>query len=73
MTTTAESTYSTEGPICPYCARQYTADEGHYYDEQNYTEQECDGCEKTFSVRVYTSTSWTCEAIDPELTDDRHR
>lgn len=62
---TAE-TYSTEGPICPYCARQYTADEGHYYDESNYTSEDCGSCGKTFSVEVYTSTSWTCEAVEPE-------
>lgn len=55
--------YSTEGPICPHCERQYTADEPYYFDESNYTSQECDGCGKTFSVQVYTSTSWTCEAM----------
>jgi transposase-like protein len=51
--------YSTEGPICPYCGRQYTADEAGYYDEMNYTSETCDECGNEFSVRVYTSTSWT--------------
>jgi DNA-directed RNA polymerase subunit RPC12/RpoP len=57
-------TYSTEGPICPHCKRQFTADEPHYYDETGYTEDECDNCGKKFSVRVYVSTSWTCEAVN---------
>lgn len=56
-------TYSTEGPQCPYCERQYTADESFYYDEQNYTEQECDECGKRFQVRVFHSTSWACEPL----------
>lgn len=56
----ADETYSGEGPMCPYCERQYTADEGGYYDEQNYTEETCDNCGETFDVSVYTSTSWTC-------------
>lgn len=57
-------TYSTSGPECPYCGRQYTPDEAYYYDESNFTEQECDGCEKTFKVEVCNSTSWTCRPID---------
>lgn len=60
-------TYSTDGPICPHCGRQYCADEGHYFDEQNYTEQECDECGTTFAVRVYTSTSWTCAPMPPSV------
>lgn len=59
-------TYSTEGPQCPYCGRQYTANDASYYDESNYTSQECDGCGKTFSVEVFTQTSWTCEPIGPK-------
>ncbi len=61
-------TYEHEGPKCPYCARQYTADEPHYYDEMNFTDMECDGCGKTFNVEVYTSTSWTCTALPDENT-----
>jgi hypothetical protein len=56
----AEETYEDEGPKCPYCGRQYTADEGCYFDEQNYTEETCDDCGLTFDVNVYTSTTWTC-------------
>lgn len=53
-------TYETEGPKCPHCGRQYTADESHYYDEHRFTEMDCDECEKPFNVRVYLSASWTC-------------
>lgn len=54
-------TYSTDGPECPHCGRQWTPDEPHYYDESNYREQECDQCGKTFDVSVAVVTSWTCE------------
>ena len=57
-----KETDSNEGPQCPYCGRQYTADEADYYDEQGYTEETCDECEKTFDVSVNISTSWTCTA-----------
>ena len=53
-------TYSNEGPKCPYCGRQYIPDEGYYFDEQNYDEETCADCEKTFNVSVHHSTSWTC-------------
>lgn len=67
-------TYSNEGPQCPHCGRQYTADEPHYYDEMNYTEETCDECKKTFSVRVCTSIAWACEEIgdgEQVLSEDR--
>jgi len=57
-------TYSTEGPRCPYCERQYTADEGYYYDEYGYTSENCDSCGKTFSVEVCHTVAWVCEAIE---------
>jgi DNA-directed RNA polymerase subunit RPC12/RpoP len=60
----ALKTYSTSGPRCPYCGFQYTPDEPHYFDESNYTEEDCSDCGRTFSVSVYTSTSWTCEQRD---------
>jgi transposase-like protein len=56
----AEETYEYEGPKCPYCGLQYTADEAFYYDEARYTEETCDDCGLTFDVAVYTSTTWTC-------------
>lgn len=55
--------YSDEGPICPYCLRQFTADDSSYYND-NLTELDCDDCERTFCVSVYTSTSWTTNAKD---------
>lgn len=57
-----EETYSTEGPQCPYCGFQYTADDPIYYDAQRFTEETCDQCDKTFDVEVFTSTTWTCIA-----------
>jgi ribosomal protein L37AE/L43A len=52
-------TYSHEGPQCPYCGRQYTADEPFYYDEY-LGSLDCDSCGKIFKVEVYISTTWTC-------------
>lgn len=51
--------WSDEGPKCPDCGYQITADEGGYYDEMNYTEEECAECGSTYDVSVYTSTTWT--------------
>lgn len=59
-----DDTHSDEGPKCPYCGRQYTADEPHYFSEQNYTEETCDQCDKTFDVDVWHSVSWSCTARD---------
>lgn len=64
-----EETYSIEGPKCPYCGRQYTADDAVYYDEMKYVEETCDDCEKTFDVSVCVSTSWICTARDGEPHD----
>lgn len=50
---------STEGPQCPYCGCQYTADDSVYFDEMNYTSEDCQDCGETFSVEVYTETTWT--------------
>ena len=57
-----EETYSNEGPQCPYCGHHYIADEPRYYDEEQYTEETCDKCGKTFDVEVDTFTSWACTA-----------
>ena len=57
-------TYSDEGPQCPYCGCQITADEPHYYDECNYEEDECPSCEKTFKVTVCQSVDWSCERME---------
>lgn len=57
-------TYSTEGPQCPYCERQFTADDPGYFDENNYNQERCDQCNKLFTVSVETTTSWTCEPTE---------
>lgn len=57
------STYSTDGPECPHCGRQFTPDDSYYYDADNYTKQDCDDCGKQFSVEVHHSVSWSCEVI----------
>ena len=66
-------TYSNDGPQCPHCGRQYTADEPHYYDEMNYTRDTCDECEKPFAVRVHTSVSWWCEPMEPPAVAETSR
>lgn len=56
-------TYSTEGPVCPYCNYQLTADEPHHFNDMEYTEDNCPSCGKTFRVEVYHSVSWSCEPL----------
>jgi hypothetical protein len=63
-------TYEHEGPKCPCCGCQYTAGEAFYYDE-GYVEEQCDRCGKTFDVRVYTSTTWTCTERHPASQEER--
>lgn len=57
-----DDTYESEGPKCPHCGRQFTADEPHYFDESNYSEDECDSCGKAFKVEVCVSVAWRCYA-----------
>lgn len=60
----AEYQYSnSEGPVCPHCGHQFTADEGLYFDSSSYTRDECDECGQTFAVEVDHSTSWTTRKI----------
>lgn len=56
-----KETYSTSGPVCPYCGYQITPDEGFYFDETRYTSDECPECEKKFQVSVDHEVTWTCE------------
>lgn len=66
-----DETYSTAGPICPFCRHEHTHDGGYFYDE-NLTEFECDHCSQAVSVLVYTSTSWTCSLTkEGGVTDPR--
>jgi hypothetical protein len=57
-----------EGPICPHCDRQFTADEPSYYENGT---MECDECGKQFESRVDFSTSWTTFARISETKKDR--
>jgi transposase-like protein len=50
---------SNEGPQCPYCGAQATADEGHYYEMTEFT---CDDCGQTSDVLVDTTTTWATSA-----------
>lgn len=59
----SDDTHSLEGPQCPYCGRQYTADEPIYFAVRDYTRETCDECGKTFAVEVCIETSWLCEPI----------
>ncbi len=63
-------TYSTDGPQCPHCGRQFTPDEASYYDEMKYTEDECDECGKTFRVEVHHSVAWACEPVNEQSAED---
>ena len=62
--TEPRETYSIYGPQCPKCGFTFTTDEPFYFNEQNYTEDECPECDTTFKVEVYHSTSWTCTIED---------
>jgi hypothetical protein len=64
MNAMPDTTYSSEGPECPYCGRQFTADEPFYYDEKQFTEAQCDECNRLFKVSVHIITSWECSAIE---------
>lgn len=46
-----------EGPICPFCERQFTADESHYFDEVGF-EIECDECGNEIKILPQILTSW---------------
>jgi transposase-like protein len=60
----AETHFSTDGPICPYCKHEHKADEPYYYDEEM-TRMDCDACERDFDVRVHVRTSWSTQERQP--------
>lgn len=62
-----QETYSTAGPICPYCKIEHTPDCPEYFDETQ-SEMQCGFCEKTFKIDVFIETSWACEPLTPEPT-----
>lgn len=55
-------TYSTKGPICPYCSHEHLADEPFFFDE-GLESMECDKCQKEFRVEAYMRWSWSCEPL----------
>ena len=59
-------THSHEGPKCPHCQTQITADGPAFYDEMAYTQDDCDHCGKPFKVEVFIQTTWTCWAEEDE-------
>jgi len=58
-----QETYSTHGPICPYCKHEHTPDDSAYYQEGRL---DCSSCGKEFEMDVYTEVSWTCTKIPEE-------
>jgi len=57
-------TFSTNGPICPHCGKQYFADERRWFDESNLKDFKCDKCKNPMKVEVETETTWTCYKKD---------
>jgi len=57
-----EETYSTTGPVCPYCGHTHYPDEAFMFDETGY-EFWCGDCEKKFSVQPYAHWSWESKPL----------
>lgn len=52
------------GPECPKCHHVITADEPHYYSEDDYTEDTCPNCEAKFTVTLDRTVAWSTEIDD---------
>ena len=59
--------YSDEGPTCPTCGRQYTADSDDLFRD-TYA-MECDSCGSSYTVVTEISTMWICtsSALNPPI------
>jgi hypothetical protein len=57
-----------EGPRCPFCKTQWTADDPVYYDENGF-EDECSECGNIIRIVPTISVSWTTTPI--RWTDER--
>lgn len=60
------SAYSYRGPQCPECNHVLSADEPHFYDENEYTEDTCPKCSAKFSVSIDQTVAWSTELIEAE-------
>lgn len=65
----SDETYSSHGPECPYCGHEIYPEDPIFYNENDYTEDDCPKCGETFAVEVYHSTSWTCTKQDTPSND----
>ena len=58
-----EETYETgEGPSCPFCGTQWTADDPVYFDEYGF-EEACSECGNVIRIEPEISVSWTTKPI----------
>lgn len=58
-----ESTYEKEeGPRCPFCGTQWTADDPMYFDESGF-DDECPTCLSDIRIVPQTSVAWTVKPI----------
>lgn len=57
------STYSIDGPVCPYCRYQRHPEgaDGDY--DEGTTEMTCGACDRDFAVYIHVSHSWTTRPI----------
>ena len=58
-------TYSTIGPVCPYCEHVHATDAAPIYNEKP-TDFQCERCSKESHMEVYHPTSWACQEIEQE-------
>jgi transcription elongation factor Elf1 len=62
-----DETYSTQGPVCPYCGHmENVSDDPSIFYDESLTEIECGECEQTYSCRLYVSHSWTSNPLSSE-------
>jgi hypothetical protein len=62
MSDAPNTTYSTDGMICPYCATLWHPDSSDDHDESGF-DMTCDNCKGTFSVQPEVSWSWSCGPV----------
>jgi hypothetical protein len=58
-----EETYETgEGPRCPFCGQQWTADDAIYFDEDGF-DADCDECGNEIRVDPIISVAWKTKPV----------